>query len=75
MAKVLPLEGPHKKHKSHGPDASVPHQGLGPVAKNEHWEKQYSYDPKVPNNPATAFLPKCAKNRPQPHPKVNETDH
>lgn len=73
MSKVLPLEGPHKHHHDHGKEASVPKRG--PTAPKEHWEVQYKYDPHAKNTPAGAFLPKCAKDRPQPHPKVNETDH
>lgn len=73
MSKVLPLEGPHKHHHPHGKDDSVP--GKGPSVPGKHWEVQYKYDPKAPNTPAGAFMPKCAKDRPQPYPKVNETDH
>ena len=75
MSKVLPLEGPHKKHHNHGKDDSVPKKGNGPAVPNEHWEKQYNPLPRGGNDPKGAFEPKCAKNRPTPHNKVNETDH
>lgn len=73
MSKVLPLEGPHKKHHNHGMYASVP--GKGSSIPKEHWEMQYSPMPAGKNDPEGAFLPKCAKDRPTPHNKVNECDH
>ncbi len=73
MAKVLPLEGPHKKHHDHGKDASVPGDKRLP---NEHWERHYEMCPKdVKNTHANAFDPKRSKHRPCTHVKVNETDH
>lgn len=75
MAKDRSLEGPRQWHHAHGPDASVPHKGKGPAVPMDHWEKYYKYDPTAPDTPSGAFLPKCAKNRPQPHTKVNECDH
>ena len=73
MAKVLPLEGPHKKHHDHGKDASVPD---GTTIVNEHWERHYAMHPKPsPINPATAFDAHRGKNRPCTHEKVNELDH
>lgn len=73
MSKVLPLEGPHKKHHDHGPDASVP--GKKPIP-GEHWEIHYAMHPKPsPITPATAFDAHRGRNRPCTHEKVNELDH
>lgn len=74
MAKVLPLEGPHKKHHNHGMDASVP--GKHPLSQ-KHWEHRYSDDfykdrDKVAGS---AFQPKKAATRVTTHVKVNECDH
>ena len=75
MAKVLPLEGPHKKHHDHGKDASVPMKGSGQAVPSGHWERKYDPSPAGKATPAGAFLPKQAKNRPSPHNKINEQDH
>ena len=72
MAKVLPLEGPHKHHHKHGKDASVASNKKLP---KEHWEMHYDTCPKGSITPASAFLPQRGRDRPQPHVKVNETDH
>jgi hypothetical protein len=72
MVKVLPLEGPHKRHHDHGKDASVPD---GKMLPKQHWEKHYSPYPEEKNSPASAFCPKRAKDRPCTHTKVNELDH
>lgn len=73
MAKVLPLEGPHKKHHNHGKDASVPGTKKIP---NEHWEIHYAMHPKDPKiTPANAFDAHRGKARPCTHEKVNATDH
>lgn len=74
MAKILPLEGPHKKHHDHGKNASVPEKGNKMATPEGHWEIKVPC-PQGGNTPAGAFLPKQSKNRPQPHAKVNETDH
>ena len=75
MAKVLPLEGPHKKHHSHGPHDSVPGKGLS--APKEHWEVKYNPMMHGEDKPSgiSAFDPRCAKDRPCTHHKVNEQDH
>ncbi len=73
MSKVLPLEGPHKKHHDHGKDASVP--GTKPIP-NEHWERHYDMCAKdVAITPANAFDPKRSNQRPCTHAKVNKEDH
>jgi hypothetical protein len=63
-----------KHHDNHGPDASVP--GKGSSTPKKHWEIRYSVskgDQKP--DPLHAFDPKCAKDRPTMHNKVNSTDH
>ena len=52
--------------EKHSKESAVP---------NKHWEFLYSTNPPQSNTPAGAFVPKQSKNRPQPHVKVNETDH
>lgn len=74
MAKVLPLEGPHVKHHDHGKDASVPAHGKG-VAIPQAFRELHIPCAEGGDTPAGAFLPKRSKDRPQPHQKVNETDH
>ncbi len=46
-----------------------------PVRSKEHWEMHYDTCPKGKITPATAFLPQRGRDRPQPHVKINETDH
>lgn len=73
MAKVLPLEGPHKKHRSQGKDASVPD---GTTIVKEHWEIHYDLCPRTSKiDPANAFGSHKGQDRPTTHTKVNETDH
>lgn len=66
------LEGPKKHHDAHGKDASVP--GKKPIPK-EHWEMHYDLCKSHSNTPASAFLPKRSKDRPQPYEKINPEDH
>lgn len=73
MAKVLPLEGPHKKHHNHGKDASVPGDKKLP---SEHWERHYDMWPRSNKvTPASAFNPRPGADRPSTHTKVNREDH
>lgn len=72
MAKVLPLEGPHKRHHDHGKDASVPAHTSTP---KKHWEIQYNPLPPGKSTPVGAFDPKRSRDRPCMQNKVNETDH
>lgn len=46
-----------------------------PPVPKEHWEKKYSPTAATGDKYMDAFLPKKGKDRPQPHNKVNETDH
>lgn len=72
------LEGPKKHHDFHGNTDSVPAKGNKRAIPNEHWEKMYDatdasrHEDRVGGS---AFNPKCAKDRPTTHIKVNETDH
>ena len=45
-------------------------------APKDHWEIRYSTSPGYgKTDPMHAFDPKCAKDRPTMHNKVNPTDH
>ena len=74
MAKVLPLEGPHKHHHNHGRNASVPD---GKMLPSEHWEHHYSddYSKDTKHYAGSEWNPKRAKERTCTHVKVNECDH
>jgi hypothetical protein len=69
------LEGPKVHHDFHGNDASVPAKGNARAIPGEAWEMQYSKVGKTGNTVMDLFNPKCGKDRPMPHHKVNETDH
>ncbi len=73
-----------KKHTVHGKDAlkrkdaDVVKHGQGPTEPNEHWCKDVSASVFVRgygNDPAGAFLARPAKDRAQPHKKINECDY
>lgn len=75
MSKVLPLEGPHKHHHSHGKDASVP--GKGPSAPGRPHQEHYEMILKRNTTTQAGFEwgPRKSKDRPCTHTKVNECDH
>ena len=75
MVKVLPLEGPHKKHHNHGSDASMPMKGKGNAIPSEHWERTYRPDPAGNQKGMREFDPMRSKDRPSTHNRVNESDH
>ncbi len=59
-------------------DASVVKHGSGKAVPQEPWQKDVSasvFCRGYGNDPAGAFLPRPAKDRAQPHLKINETDH
>lgn len=78
MAKVLPLEGPHKKHHNHGIDASVPEKGDKTAIPEGHWEKRYSLCQPSRNMRATEgsdFNAKRSSERKTTYKQVNREDH
>lgn len=46
-----------------------------PRPNDGHWEKTVKVSLAGGKTPDGAFLPKCAKDRPTPHVKINECDH
>lgn len=70
-----------KKHApdySKNKDASVISKGWGQVIPQEHWVKDVSesvFARGYGNDPAGAFLARPARDRAQPHKKINECDH
>ena len=56
-------------------DASVTMHGQAQLPPNAHWEVNLDATPAGKNDAEGAFLPKKAKDRPQPHTKINECDH
>jgi hypothetical protein len=78
MGKVLPLEGPHRKHHNHGKDASVPGKGLQRAVPNKFWEMMYSPSASskaMKTTQGANFDPVRACDKPTTYVKVNETDH
>ncbi len=57
-------------------DADVTMHGFGQLAPNEQWEVNVDATPAGTDNPPChSWLPRAAKDRPQPHKKINECDH
>ncbi len=48
---------------------------LGGTPSNQHWERTYDTRALTGDKHMDAFVEKRSKDRPQPHVKVNETDH
>ena len=69
------------KKTHHNPDyaknktADVIKKGSGRAVPNEHWEINRNITPQGNDTGWGAFLPRCGKDRPQPHTKINECDH
>lgn len=71
----------HTKHAQdyiHNKDADVVKHGSGMAIGSEHWVQEVG--PSVfargyGDDPAGAFLARPAKDRAQPHKKINECDH
>lgn len=59
-------------------DADVIPKGFGPTSPQQHWEKDVGasvFARGYGDDPAGAFLARPAKDRAQPHLKINECDH
>lgn len=57
-------------------DASVTMHGYGQLAPNEQWEVNLNPEWVAEDRPPChSWLPRAAKDRPQPHKKINECDH
>lgn len=68
----------HAPDYSKDKDADVIKKGSGKAVPDEHWVKDVGnsvFPRHNGNDPKTAFLACRAKDRPQPHEKINECDH
>lgn len=68
----------HNPDYSKNKDASVIKKGSGNAIPQEHWVKDVGdsvFARGYGNDPAGAFLARPAKDRAQPHKKINECDH
>ena len=69
------------KKTHHNPDyaknktADVIYKGSGHVVPQDHWEVNRDITPAGNDTPWGFILPRCGKDIPTPHTKINECDH